>query len=120
MLGAIPPAIQGRKQRIERSHSSSFFECCLVRGPDLLSQLMTITISDEELHGVKLTHEEAMRDLAIGLFADRKATLGQGARIANVSQEIFLAILAERKVPLHYDVEDFEADLKTLRKLGQL
>jgi len=81
---------------------------------------MTVTISEKNLHGIKLSPEEVMRDLAMGLFADRKATLGQAALIANMSQEAFMAILAERGISLHYDVGDFESDLKTLNELGQL
>jgi predicted HTH domain antitoxin len=28
--------------------------------------------------------------------------------------------LASRQIPIHYDVEDLEADIKTLHEMGQL
>ena len=75
-----------------------------------------ITIDDELLKGVELTPQEARIDLAVGLYADRRATLGQAARIAGVSQPEFMRELARRRVPMNYDVAEFEADLHTLRE----
>ena len=81
---------------------------------------MNLMVADDLLQGVDVSAAEALRDLAIGLFVDRRATLGQAARIAGVPQAEFQSWLADREIPLHYDVEDFEADLKTLHALGQL
>jgi predicted HTH domain antitoxin len=81
---------------------------------------MNIQLSDAELQGLKLSQEELRRDLAIGLFVDRRMTLGQAAQLANISHDDFLAVLAEKNVPIHYDVDDWEADLRTLRELGKL
>jgi predicted HTH domain antitoxin len=32
----------------------------------------------------------------------------------------FQQILASREIPVHYDVEDYEEDLATLKELGRL
>ena len=77
---------------------------------------MNIAIADELLQGVELTQREARVDLAVGLYTDRRATLGQAARIADISQPAFMRELARRRVPMNYDVADFEADLQTLRE----
>ena len=79
-------------------------------------QTVNITIDDELLKGVELTPQEGRVDLAVGLYADRRATLGQAARIAGVSQPAFLQELGRRRVPINYDVAEFEADLHTLRE----
>jgi predicted HTH domain antitoxin len=77
---------------------------------------VNFTISDELLQGVKLSPEQARLDLAVGLYADRRATLGQAARIAGISQPAFMRELGRRRVPMNYDVAEFEADLHTLRE----
>jgi predicted HTH domain antitoxin len=78
---------------------------------------MTIEIRDEALQGVSLTQDQALLELAIGMFAGRKVTLGRAARIAGLPQAEFLKELGRRGIPIHYDVEDFAADLKTLAAL---
>lgn len=40
--------------------------------------------------------------------------------MAGMSQDEFLGVLSERGIPIHYDVEDFEADIQTLKEIGQL
>ena len=56
-----------------------------------------------------------MQEVAILLYSKEKLTLGQASRLAGLSQLQFQFLLASRKIPVHYDVADFEADLKTLR-----
>jgi predicted HTH domain antitoxin len=36
-----------------------------------------------------------------------------------MSQLQFQHLLASRAIPIHYDVAEFEADMKTLREMGQ-
>ena len=76
-----------------------------------------IEIEDEALRGLELTEEQARLDLAIGLFIDRRVTLGRGAEIARLTQSDFLRELGQRGIPVHYDVEDFRADVRTLASL---
>jgi predicted HTH domain antitoxin len=76
-----------------------------------------IAIDDEALRGLDLTEDQARLDLALGLFVDRRITLGRGAEIAKMTQSDFLKELGRRGIPVHYDVEDFRADLNTLESL---
>ena len=78
---------------------------------------MLIAIDDEALRGLDLTEDQARLDLALGLFVDRRITLGRGAEIAKMTQSDFLKELGRRGIPVHYDVEDFRADLNTLESL---
>ncbi len=65
----------------------------------------------------RLTPRQAALHLAIGLFAAEEVTLGQAAEAADISQADFMRELGARKIPLHYGVEDFAADLLTIEKL---
>ena len=58
------------------------------------------------------------RRLALGLFIDKRLTLGQAAHIASLSQTQFLKELGERKIPIHYDIENFKKDLETIENLN--
>ena len=81
---------------------------------------MSIVIPDEILHTIHMTVDELFQEIAILLFQKGKLTLGQASRLARVSQLQFQFLLASRQIPLHYDVAEFESDLKTLRELGRL
>ncbi|MSU33911.1 MAG: hypothetical protein EXS36_02150 [Pedosphaera sp.] len=47
----------------------------------------------------------------------RRITLGRAAEIAGLNQTQFLSQLGERGIPLHYDTEDAELDLRTIEHL---
>ncbi len=81
---------------------------------------MSIVISDEILQTTRMSEDELLQEIAIMLFQKEKLTLGQASRMAGTSQLEFQHLLASRQIPLHYDVADFETDLKTLRGMGRL
>jgi predicted HTH domain antitoxin len=78
---------------------------------------MTIEVHDEALRGLELTEPQALLDLAVGLFTERRVTLGRAAEIARISQLDFQRELGRRGISIHYDVEDLQADLRTLAAL---
>jgi predicted HTH domain antitoxin len=78
---------------------------------------MTLEI-DDEVFGPHIPDcQEIQLDLAIGLFMSRRVTLGRGADIAGINQTDFLTQLGQRGIPLHYDLDDVEMDLKTVDQL---
>ncbi|MGI0014920.1 MAG: UPF0175 family protein [Nitrososphaera sp.] len=81
---------------------------------------MGIMIADEILHITRMTADELMQEVAILLYQKEKLTLGQASRMAKMSQLQFQFLLASRQIPIHYDVAEFDADLKTLREMGRL
>ncbi len=81
---------------------------------------MGVVISDEIVQTIRMTERELMQEIAILLYQKERLTLGQASRMAQMSQVQFQYLLASRQIPLHYDVADFEADLKTLREMGRL
>lgn len=80
---------------------------------------MLIEIQDEALRGLELTETQALLDLAVGLFTERRITLGRAAEIARQTQLDFQRELSRRGIPIHYDIEDLQSDLATLAALRE-
>lgn len=81
---------------------------------------MSVVISDETLQAARMSASELKQEIALLLFQKNKLTLGQASRLAEMSQLQFQHLLASRTISVHYDVDDFEADLATLKDLGRL
>ena len=63
---------------------------------------------------------ELKQELALTLFQQERLTLGEASELAGMSQREFQLLLAERRIPVHYGIEEFEEDLATLRQMGRL
>ena len=81
---------------------------------------MSLIISDEVIQATQMSEAELRQEIAILLFQKEKLTLGQSSRLAGMSQLEFQHLLASRRIPIHYDVAEFEEDLRTLRELKRL
>lgn len=80
--------------------------------------IMTLTLPLPAALEKKMQPRDAKLHLAIGAFTAEEVTLGQAAEIAGVSQTDMMRELARRKISQHYDVDDFEQDLKTVAALS--
>jgi len=78
---------------------------------------MGLIISDEILHATGMSEAELKQEMAVLLFQRERLTLGQASRLAGMTQPQFQHLLASRQIPVHYDVAEFEEDLKTLQEL---
>ena len=81
---------------------------------------MSLVIPDTILHTARMTAAELAQEVAVLLYQKEKLTLGQASQLAEMSQLQFQHLLASRRIPVHYDVAEFEADLDTLREMGRL
>ena len=81
---------------------------------------MSILISDDILQSARLTEDEFKQEIAVLLFQKEKLTLAQASRFAGMSRLQFQHLLASRNIPVHYDIAEFEEDLKTLKESGRL
>ena len=81
---------------------------------------LSITVSEDLLQSVRMSAEELQREIAILLFEREKLTLAQASRLAEMSRFQFQNLLASRGLSVHYDVQEFEQDLVTLRDLDRL
>jgi predicted HTH domain antitoxin len=78
---------------------------------------MSVIIPDDILHATRMTEEELKQEIAIFLFQKDKLTLAQASRLAALSRLQFQHLLASRQIPVHYDVAEFEEDLRTLQEM---
>lgn len=62
----------------------------------------------------KLSPASATLHLAIGLYVADGYTLGQAAEVAGISQADFLRELGQRRIPIHYGMEELAEDLKVV------
>lgn len=80
---------------------------------------MSVTIPDEVLQAARMSEAELRQELAVLLYEKDRLTLAQASRLSGLERLRFQQLLASRGIPVHYDVEDFERDLATLRDLGR-
>ena len=78
---------------------------------------MKIELPDAALEGTGMTPELATLEVAVALYRDRKVSMGRAARLAGLPRPQFQQEVGKRGVTVDYGVEDYEQDLKSLRKL---
>jgi predicted HTH domain antitoxin len=78
---------------------------------------MSISISKDLLTATQMTEAEINTELAVVLFAQERLRLGQASTMAGMNQLAFQRLLGSRGITIHYDVEEFEEDLATLKRL---
>jgi len=77
---------------------------------------MPVTISDEVLAAAHLSEPELKQELALALFRQERLTLAQASRLAETTQLAFQALLADRRIPIHYGIEEFREDVRNHRQ----
>jgi predicted HTH domain antitoxin len=75
---------------------------------------MPFTVSDEFLQTAKVSEAELRVEIAVTLFQQDRLTLGQASELTGLPQLDMQRILASRRIPTHYGVEDLEHDLATV------
>ena len=75
-----------------------------------------MTISDEVLTAAQISEPELKQELALTLFQRERLTLAQARRLAEMTQLAFQALLADRRIPIHYGVEEFREDVRILHQ----
>lgn len=76
-----------------------------------------VTISSDIVQSTKMTDQELLVEIAVMLFEREKLTMGQAARLAGMPQFKFQHLLASREIPIHYGIEEYKEDLKTMQSL---
>ncbi len=80
---------------------------------------MTIELPDNELGSLKLTSTEARLALAIGLYADRKVSMGRAAKIAGIPYVFFMHELGKRGICMNYSMEDLQHDIEMAEQFSR-
>jgi predicted HTH domain antitoxin len=85
-----------------------------------MSTTVSFEIPREVLRASRLTEDELRRELALHLFEEEKLSFGKARELAQMSVWDFQQFLGSRGIPVHYDVEAYENDRETLRRLGRI
>ncbi len=81
---------------------------------------MSVVLDDSILEQTKLSEDEIKMELAVSLYARGKLTLGQASEFTGLTQLEFQRQLAQRDVPLNYDLTELKRDVETLKKMKWL
>jgi predicted HTH domain antitoxin len=79
-----------------------------------------LEIPQDILDSARLTLDEIKVEIAISLYTQGRLSIGKARELAGMSLWEFRQLLASRRISPHYNVDDFEEDLTTLRELGRI
>ena len=80
-----------------------------------MSKATVIEIPREVSQATRMSPEELKRELAIHLFEEGKLSFGKARSLAAMTIWEFQQLLGSRGIVVHYDIEDYEEDLETLK-----
>ena len=80
---------------------------------------ISLDISQDILDSARLTVPELKREVAVHLYAEGRLSIGKARELADMSLWEFRQLLASRKIPVHFDLNDLQDDVATLQKLQQ-
>jgi predicted HTH domain antitoxin len=69
-----------------------------------------IEIPAEVVHATRMTLQEIKLELALMLFQQNKLSFGKAREMAGLTVWDFQLLLGQRKIPIHYDIQDYLAD----------
>jgi predicted HTH domain antitoxin len=80
----------------------------------------TLEIPQDILDSAHMTTDELKVELAVALYAQGRLGIGKARELAGMTLWEFRQLLASRRISPHYDVDDLEEDINTLKELGRL
>ncbi|MBC6433233.1 UPF0175 family protein [Nostoc sp. HG1] len=81
---------------------------------------MSVVIPDDIFQSTKMTEDELKLEIAIMLYKQEKISSGKARAWTGLTVIEFQHELAKRGLCINYDVEDLQADVKTLQSMGLL
>jgi predicted HTH domain antitoxin len=81
---------------------------------------MSVVISDDLLQASGLSEAELLQEIVLLLFQQNRITIGNASNLLEINLIQFQHLIADRDIHLHYDVEDFHADVAALKRLGRI
>ncbi len=80
----------------------------------------SLEIPDGILSSARLSKEDAVVELALALYRSRRLSIGKARELASMSLWEFRQLSASRGITADIDVEDFDDEMATLKRLGRL
>ena len=87
----------------------------LERGLDVVARTEQVDKSTALRKLLSRSLEEWRKEQAIKLYGEGKFSTEQAARFAGVSVWSFFDVLKQKKIPVNYDVEELERDIKNVK-----
>lgn len=75
---------------------------------------MSLVISDDLVNASGFSENELLLEIVLMLFQQDKISLGKASELLGLHRMQFQKLISERGICVHYDIEEFEEDLKTL------
>jgi len=85
-----------------------------------MSAVNVLEIQQDILDTARLTIDELKVEMAVYLYAQERLSIGKARELADMSLWEFRQLLASRRIPPHYDVEELDEDIATLREMERL
>ena len=85
-----------------------------------MSATSVLEVPKDVLDSARLTVPELKVEIAVYLYSQGRLSVGKARELAEMTLWEFRQLLASRRIPTHYDVEDLDEDIATLRELGRL
>ena len=79
-----------------------------------------LEVPNDVLDSARLTIPELKIEMAVYLYSQGRLSIGKARELAGLTLWEFRQLLASRRISAHYDAEDLDQDIATLRDLGRL
>jgi predicted HTH domain antitoxin len=79
---------------------------------------MSLIVSDDLIRASGLSERELLLEIVLMLFRQDKISLGKASELMGMHRMEFQKLLDDRGICVHYDVAEFQEDLKTLQEPG--
>jgi predicted HTH domain antitoxin len=77
---------------------------------------MSLVISDELVKVSGFSENELFGEIVLMLFQQDKISLGKASELLGLHRMQFQKLISERGICVHYDIDEFREDLKTLEE----
>jgi len=81
--------------------------------------MRVLEVSQDVLDSARMTPTELKAELAVHLYAQRRLSIGKAHELAGMTLWEFRQLLASRRIAPHYDADDLDEDMTTLRELDR-
>lgn len=77
---------------------------------------MSLVISDDLLKASGFSENELFLEIVLMLFCQDKISLGKASELMGMHRMQFQKLLADRGICIHYDIAEFQEDLKAIEE----
>ena len=85
-----------------------------------MNDTVTFEVSQDILDSAHLTAPELKLELAIWLYAQGRLSAGKARELAGMSLWEFRQVIATRHITTHFDIDDLQDDIATVRRISDL